>query len=63
MNRSACALRAAWMLAACPVFAAKPGERCRVTPGAFQLVFHRERAAAKAVKREEAFRLFERRTA
>jgi hypothetical protein len=47
MNRVASARCASWMEMPCPVCGAVPGQRCRVAPGAFQAVFHRERAGVR----------------
>jgi hypothetical protein len=49
-----CAL---WMQPACPVCGAAPGQRCRVAPGAFQSIFHRERALKKPPASESAPRM------
>jgi len=63
MNREASARCASWMDAECPVCGAASGQRCRVAPGAFQAVFHRERALKKPPASETMPRAQERRIA
>lgn len=45
VNHGDRARQASWMLTPCPVCSAVPGQRCRIAPGAFQAIFHAERAS------------------